>query len=59
MDKITIIYNPSGDLTIVSPGTDNILLKTNYGYWETMSINPYAVTINSALNVSSTSSNSR
>ena len=24
------IYNPSGDLTIVSPGTDNILLKTNY-----------------------------
>ena len=48
------IYNPSGDLTIVSPGTDNILFKTNYGYWETMRINPYAVTINSALNVSST-----
>ena len=48
------IYNPSGDLTIVSPGTDNILFKTNYGFWETMRINPYAVTINSALNVSST-----
>jgi hypothetical protein len=48
------IYNPSGDLTIVSTGTDNILLKTNCGYWETMRINPYAVTINSAFNVSST-----
>jgi hypothetical protein len=48
------IYNPSGDLTIVSPGTDNILLKTNYGNWETMRINPYGVSINSSLNVSST-----
>ncbi len=47
------IYNPSGDLSIGSPGTDNILLKTNYGFWETMRINPYAVTMNSALNVSS------
>ena len=48
------IYNPSGDLTIATPSINNILLKTNYGNWETMRINPYAVSINSVLNVSST-----
>jgi hypothetical protein len=48
------IYNPSGDLKIVSPGTDNILFKTNFGFWETMRINPYGVTVNTKLNVSST-----
>jgi len=48
------IYNPSGDLIIATPSINNILLKTNYGNWETMRINPYAVSINSVLNVSST-----
>ena len=48
------IYKLSGDLSLVSPSTNNILLKTNFGNWETMRINPYGVTVNTKLNVSST-----
>ena len=33
------IYKLSGDLTIASPSTNNILFKTNYGNWEAMRIN--------------------
>ena len=48
------IYKPSGDLSIVSPSINNILLKTNSGYWETMRINPYGVSVNTKLYVSGT-----
>ena len=34
------IYNPSGDLNIGASSTNNILFKTNSGFWETMRINP-------------------
>ena len=45
------IYKRVGDLTIASPSTNNILLKTNGGYWETMRLNPYGVSINTSLYV--------
>ena len=45
------IYKRIGDLSIVSPDTSSILLKTNNGYWETMRLNPYGVTINTLLYV--------
>ena len=48
------IYKLSGDLSIVSPSINNILLKTNYGNWETMRINPYGVSVNTKLYVSGT-----
>ena len=46
------IYNPSGDLNIGASSTNNILFKTNYGFWETMRVNPYGVSMNTSLYVS-------
>jgi hypothetical protein len=38
-----------GDLTIGVGEINNIVLKTNSGYWETMRLNPYGVSINTSL----------
>ena len=46
------MYNPSGDLNIASSSTNNILFKTNSGFWETMLVNPYGVSMNTSLSVS-------
>ena len=46
------IYNPSGDLNIGASSTNNILFKTNSGFWETMRVNPYGVSVNTSFYVS-------
>ncbi len=43
------IYKRVGDLTLASLAINNILLKTNGGYWETMRLNPYGDSINTSL----------
>ena len=45
------IYKSVGDLTIASPSINSIILKTNSGFWETMRINPYGITMNTSLYV--------
>ncbi len=45
------IYDRIGDLTIAPPSINKILLKTNVGYWETIHLNPYGVSINTLLYV--------
>ncbi len=44
----------TGDLTIASPSTNNILLKSNYGTWEAMSLNTSGTSMNTSLYVSGT-----
>jgi hypothetical protein len=43
------IYKRMGDLTIGVGEINSIVLKTNSGYWETMRLNPYGVSINTSL----------
>ena len=43
------IYKRMGDLTIGVGEINNIVLKTNSGYRETMRLNPYGVSINTSL----------
>jgi hypothetical protein len=45
-------YKPSGDLNIGVSSTNNILFKTYYGFWETMRVSPYDVSVNTTLYVS-------
>jgi hypothetical protein len=48
------IYKRIGDLTIASPSTSSIILKTNYGNWEAMRLNTVGTSINTSLYVSGT-----
>jgi hypothetical protein len=45
------IYKRMGDLTIGVGEINNIVLKTNSGYWKTMRLYPYGVSINTSLYV--------
>ncbi len=48
------IYKRIGDLTIASPSTSSIILKTNYGNWEAMRLNSAGTSINTSLYISGT-----
>ena len=43
------IYKRVGDLTIASPSTSSIVLKSNYGNWETMRLNSAGISMNTSL----------
>jgi hypothetical protein len=46
------IYKRVGNLTIASPSTDSIILKTNSGTWEAMRLNTGGISINTSLYIS-------
>jgi len=46
------IYKRVGDLTIASPLSNSIILKTNYGAWEAMRLNTAGTSISTSLYVS-------
>ncbi len=48
------IYKRVGDLTIASPSTHSIILKTNSGAWEAMRLNTVGTSINTSLYISGT-----
>ena len=48
------IYKRVGDLTIVSPSTNNIIFKTNSGFWEAMRLNTTGISMNTSFYVSGT-----
>ncbi len=43
------IYKRVGDLIIASPSTNSIILKSNYGNWETMRLNSAGISMNTSL----------
>jgi hypothetical protein len=45
------IYKRVGNLTIASPSTDSIILKTNSGTWEAMRLNTGGISINTSLKI--------
>ena len=48
------IYKRVGDLTIASPTTHSIILKTNSGTWEAMRLNSAGISMNTSLYISGT-----
>ncbi len=48
------IHKRVGDLTIASPSTNSIILKTNSGAWEVMRLNTPGTSINTSLYISGT-----
>ena len=48
------IYKRVGDLTIASPSTSSIILKSNHGNWESMRLNSAGISINTSLYISGT-----
>ena len=46
------IYKRVGDLTIASPSTSSIILKSNHGNWESMRLNSAGISINTSLYIS-------
>ena len=50
------IYKRVGDLTIASPSTHSIILKTNSGTWEAMRLNTVGTSINTSLYITTINS---